>query len=649
MSFINSLNNLPQKEQYKFIILLFSVMLILAIPFLFVNVVYNFHLYIIFSGISAFLLSFKFTGIINTFSEKFRTIMSFIVFAIAPFLIVFFIAPVLNTDYIMKNFFIVAIPYLLIFFIFRNSQVSIISISVFCFLINTINEILLILRGTTLTISDIFALDTALTVASNYSLKINQNIYYSFLCLFMTITLAYIFPLKLKDIKSNKVKTTTLIAVIVTFVTSVYFTSYELINYNFLYNFGTDIIVNERGICYNLIANLVDGFKKAPDGYSREKAENILNTYHSETGGKSPNIIIIMNESFSDITKFLDIQSTEDVMPFYHSLDKNVTKGMVVSSVFGGGTCNAEFEFLTGMTMTFLPSNSYPYLQYINDDIYTINSSLNSDIYEKTYIHPYIASNWNRSTVYPFLGFDKFYDGLKFSMQNTYTEEFKNKIDGIEYEGVKLTRGYIGDDVTYDKVIELYENKPNNKKTIQFVVTMQNHSPYDYEGDNFENTVHSGTDSRYLDQYLSLIKISDTEIKRLIEYFSNEDEETVIVFFGDHLPMIANNIISSNTNHQNDTLDKYSTPFFIWTNFESETEYIDYVSLNYLSLLMKDKAGISLDSFDMFRKELYSKYPVFSTNIIIDNEENIYYDYSLIDDSIITEYEYLQHYFLFDN
>lgn len=654
MLFVNSLNKLSKSEQHKFIFIFISVMLTLAIPFLFVEITYNEHLYIIFSSCSALLLSCKYTKLTDTLSEKKRKIISLITFILIPFLITFFIAPVFDKLFIFKNIFIIAIPYFLIFLIFRNSVVPVIVVSCFCFFIFTVNEIVFELRGTLLTLYDISALNTALTVASNYTFKINQDIYYSFLCLFTAITLTCIFPLKIKNITLQKEKISVIVTSITIFIISICITANELINYEVMYDFHNYSLLDERGICYNLTMNLADIFQKKPKGYSSEKAEQILNSYTSIQNENTPNIIVIMNESFSDVTQILDIQPSEEIMPFIHSLDTNVTKGKIVSPAYGGGTCNAEFEFLTGLTMTFLPYNSYPYLQYINDNITTINSKLDGNLYEKIYMHPYVSNNWRRSTIYPFLGFDKFYSGADFSTNSTKESQEDNRhgtINTINYEGIELICGYISDGATYDKAIELFENKPKDKKTLQFIVTMQNHSPYNYEGDDFKNIVSSGYNAPDLDQYLSRIKISDNEIKNLIEYFSKADEDTIIVFFGDHLPNYDEytNIINSQTGFNYNIIDKYTTPFFIWTNFESETEYVDYVSLNYLSLLMKKKAGISLTQFDMFLEDMYKSYPVFSSNIIIDSNGTEYFDYSFINDPLINEYEILQYYYLFDN
>ena len=76
---------------------------------------------------------------------------------------------------------------------------------------------------------------------------------------------------------------------------------------------------------------------------------------------KKPNIIVIMNEAFSDPSVLGDFTTNEDYMPFVHSLldgADNTISGHLNVSVKGGNTANTEFEYLTGASMAFLPYGS---------------------------------------------------------------------------------------------------------------------------------------------------------------------------------------------------------------------------------------------------------------------------------------------------
>lgn len=646
--------NMDKHEQNIFAAAFLLTAVVLSVPLLFTKDKYNIHIFIIFALLIGLLAGCKASGILSKLTDNEKNITGMTVFAAAPFCIAYAAAPAQLPGFYLPNLAIVFIPYLIVFFIFRDSRVCIWTISIVCSILHIINEMLMIVRGVGLGISDFLALKTALTVSSNYTLEFKQDFYNSVLCVIFLIAASFFFPLKLKNIKQTSMKKFFGYFFAGSLLISLALTFSKIVAVDSIYTWETQDIIYQRGICYNLTVGLKEKIFSSPNGYNKEAVQDIIGRYEADTDGSTPNIIVVMNESFADIRNIASITPSEEYMPFFKSIDKNVTKGNVVVSCFGGGTCNSEFEFLTGMTMTFLPQNSYPYLQYINGDVNTLIRDMDPEIYQKIYIHPYIASNWKRSTIYPYLGFDSFYDGLSFSTQNKYNEKYDARNSFLEYEGVELVRGFIGDGVTYDKAIELFENKGEDNKIIEFIVTMQNHSSYNYDKDDFVSDVTVTDRTVEINQYLSLIKISDSELERLVNYFSNSDEDVIIVFFGDHMPMLnlqfnLSNLMLDFDEKSQEMLNMYSTPFLIWTNFDTDTEYIEHISLNYLSLLMKEKAGLPLTEFDKFRQELYQKYPVFSQNIIVDNEGNYFYDRRQIDDELINEYEYLQYYYLFDN
>lgn len=259
-----------------------------------------------------------------------------------------------------------------------------------------------------------------------------------------------------------------------------------------------------------------------PDGYSRQKAKELLDSYvgtddNTAITDKSdyPNIIVVMDEAFSDLSVLGGFDTNTDYMPFVHSLEKgneNTITGYLNTSVCGGNTADTEFEFLTGNTMAFLPVGSIPYQQYIKSTTPSLASYLKSIGYATYAQHPYYGSGWNRDTVYPLLGFDNL----------SFMQDYSNQ---------RFVRKYISDETSFDRIIETYENKPDGQPAFIFNVTMQNHGGYTDTYYGFDNTVTADKlNNSALDQYLSLIKMTDEDLKNLIEYFSNVDEKTIVVF-----------------------------------------------------------------------------------------------------------------------
>ena len=160
-----------------------------------------------------------------------------------------------------------------------------------------------------------------------------------------------------------------------------------------------------------------------------------------------PNIIVVMNESFSDLSVLGDFKTNEDYLPFLHSLQQgaeNTVTGMLNVSVCGGNTADTEYEFLTGNTMAFLPQGSIPYQQYVNGERPSLASYLQSLGYETVATHPYYATGWNRDKVYPWLGFEQ--------------SIFKD-----QYYGARFVRDYVSDASCADKIIQLYEQKEEGR------------------------------------------------------------------------------------------------------------------------------------------------------------------------------------------
>ena len=378
-----------------------------------------------------------------------------------------------------------------------------------------------------------------------------------------------------------------------------------------------------------------------PDGYNKEDAAALLASYDTndtESATHTPNIIVIMNEAFSDLSVLGDFETNEDYMPFLHSLMQegtpNTISGHLNVSVLGGNTANTEFEFLTGNTMAFLPQGSVAYQQYVKSNDYSIATYLKSKGYDTITMHPYNASGWDRDKVYPLLGFDTFYS-------------LKDWVNPVKI------RKYVSDQSCYDKIIELYEQKDANTPFFLFNVTMQNHSSYSEEYDNFHPDITvEGTSSKILPNYLSLIKLSDQALENLIEYFSQADEDTIIVFFGDHQP--SNSVAapvwkingrSGDSLTEEEEALRYKVPFIIWANYDIEAASNVETSANYLGSHVLRAAGLPLYDYRNYLSQLEGQYPVL-TAIRAENAQGISTPVKDVK-STLQDYMTLQYYNIF--
>ena len=172
-----------------------------------------------------------------------------------------------------------------------------------------------------------------------------------------------------------------------------------------------------------------------------------------------PNIIAIMNESFSDLNVVGNVVTNKEVLPFIDSLDdsdSNVIKGNMLVSVFGGNTCNSEFEFLTGLSMFWIPTGSIPYMQYIRNHVDTICTDLKDYGYKTVAVHPFWAKSWKRESIYPLLDFDDFISGEDFALEEV-KNEIDNDWDAREFGGgLEYVRSFISD--SNENFIKVYKN-----------------------------------------------------------------------------------------------------------------------------------------------------------------------------------------------
>ena len=366
-------------------------------------------------------------------------------------------------------------------------------------------------------------------------------------------------------------------------------------------------------------------------------ADTAVNETSASGGEQLPNIIVIMDEAFSDPAILGSFSVNQDYMPFLHGLmagAENTISGWLSVSVLGGNTANTEFEYLTGNTMAFLPQGSIPYQQYIKKDTPSLASHLASLGYRTVAMHPYNASGWDRDTVYPDLGFSEMY----------FLPDFQDPVK---------VRSYVSDQSDFDKIIEIFENK-GDEPLFLFNVTMQNHSSYTESFDNFDPQIEAEGGSQALNNYLSLLSLSDQALEDLISWFAGQEEETVIVFFGDHQttnsviePILKQNGKSSSTLTEEEQADRYKVPFFIWANFDIEEEAGTETSVNYLASRTLQAAGVPMDGYFSWLSGFAAQVPVISANHVTLADGT----FTNADDQseLLSDYKGYQYYRLFDS
>lgn len=381
-----------------------------------------------------------------------------------------------------------------------------------------------------------------------------------------------------------------------------------------------------------------------PKNYSDEYALSLLNKQKVEkveTPEELPDIIAIMDETFSDPAVLGEFETNKDYMPFVHSILRgevaNTISGYADVSVLGGNTANSEFEFLTGNSMAFFPNGSVPYLQYIRDGISTIVPQLEEYGYTTYGTHPYRAKGWNREFIYDLMGFDYRY------FQGSFP--FEDKL-----------RNYVSDEADFKSILEWRNNTEG--PFFMFNVTMQNHSNYGGDFDNFDPQIvakfKNTYSNKYLNKYLSLMYETDQDVASLLSELSQSDRKTIVVFWGDHQPndYVVRPIYKEyGLDFDNQTYEqqqqRQKTPFFIWANYDIQEQTNVEISLNYLNILLFETAGLQLDEYQTFRKNLWQgQIPMMNAvGYRNDNGDLVEYDDAPEEiQNLLNEYQNIQYY-----
>ena len=381
-----------------------------------------------------------------------------------------------------------------------------------------------------------------------------------------------------------------------------------------------------------------------PKNYSDEYALSLLNKQKVEkveTPEELPDIIAIMDETFSDPAVLGEFETNKDYMPFVHSILRgevaNTISGYADVSVLGGNTANSEFEFLTGNSMAFFPNGSVPYLQYIRDGISTIVPQLEEYGYTTYGTHPYRAKGWNREFIYDLMGFDYRY------FQGSFP--FEDKL-----------RNYVSDEADFKSILEWRNNTEG--PFFMFNVTMQNHSNYGGDFDNFDPQIvakfKNTYSNKYLNKYLSLMYETDQDVASLLSELSQSDRKTIVVFWGDHQPndYVVRPIYKEyGLDFDNQTYEqqqqRQKTPFFIWANYDIQEQTNVEISLNYLNILLFETAGLQLDEYQTFRKNLWQGQIPMMNAVGYRNDDGDLVEYDDAPEEIqnlLNEYQNIQYY-----
>ena len=541
---------------------------------------------------------------------------------------------------------------LLVFFVMitRRALPAMIITGMIAFAIGYANRAVLVFRDNPIFPWDILSARTAFSVGDNYEWPLPENGWWILLFISLALVAALVARIKIPKGRTRHIMAIGSLALLLVYGSL--FQNYTFTNY-FNFNetlFAQKYLYRQNGFIPSFLINLRYIRVDKPKGYSVDQVKSIEekidnNIMKNErprlvNGDDKPNILVVMNEAFSDLSVLSPFETNIPVMPFLDSLKENTIRGNLYVPVVGGNTATTEYEFLTGDSMAFLPSDSVAYQQFIQTENPSLPTTLKESGYRTIAMHPYGEKGWNRDQVYPLLGFDEMF----------FLNDFKHQ--------AKI-RKYISDYSVYQEMIDLFEQKKAEERLFYFTVTMQNHGGYSTPLGNFRPSVSvvspdDGYDLTTMEIYLSLMRESDSAFKSLIKYFNEVDEKTIILFFGDHQPhdYAIRSLLEQNgygfTKEEMDQ-NRRIVPYVLWANYPIEEQEELDISANFLSSLLMETAGLEQSPYGYFLSNLRKTIPVMTPSYYSDHNNRYgYAEASKEHKLLFNEYEMLQYNRLFE-
>ena len=340
------------------------------------------------------------------------------------------------------------------------------------------------------------------------------------------------------------------------------------------------------------------------------------------------NIIFVMNESFSDPLELDGLNLGMDPIPFVRALADNSYSGEMLSTGYGGGTANIEFEALSTFSMEPFEANiTTPYTQFLSsiEQFPSVVSRLKDAGYATTAIHPFNTTMYKRKENYKVLGFDSFiYDATMSSV----TE----RID---------TNPYISDKSAYEEVLQKMAETPETD--FIHLVTMQNHAPYVNKYTAVPSYEESGIKDEEVRNYLQDLIYSDEAFELLMTQLADFEEPTVVVFWGDH----QSSVFGESVYEENEVQNMHETPLRILSNFDSSYKDLGTISPIYFYTEVLEMTQTKLTPYDALLETLQSVLPAFEKSMYLNGQtgEYVFSREDLPEETleILSDYEQIQY------
>ncbi len=504
---------------------------------------------------------YKIVDILNSYSIVFQWFLSMFVVLLVEFasrwdLIETFQFIMRHPRAYAYNSFIVFASLTLVYLFRRRAFVRII-ISSFWIILGIINGIVLSNRVTPFGFADLTVLSDLMTMLKTYvSPTMAVCIIVGVIIFVILCTLFYVHGPVYKGKQKRILSLFSILSIVFIAIPATTTVAQEN---NIVAEYFTNIAqgYKDYGFVYSFASGVVNWGMDEPETYDQEVIEALMDAVESDkavttvTSEDGPNIITVLLESFVDPNEFNFMTYSQDPTPFFHYLEENYSSGRLIMPVVGAGTANAEFEILTGMKLHYFGTGEYPYKTILKEtDCESIAADLKAIGYGTHAVHNNGGNFYSRVNAFSMMGFDTFtskelMDITEFTPNEGWAED-----SILAGEVMKTLTCTEGPDLTYVITVGQHGVYPEEP-----VIDVPYAEVYGLE---------SEAETNQWEYYMHQAHKTDQFMEELIGYLEELDEDTIVVFWGDHLPTMGledSEMVSG---------DIYKTKYVTWNNIGIE-------------------------------------------------------------------------------
>lgn len=486
--------------------------------------------------------------------------------------------------------------------------------SIFCgltFVLSVVNHYTIQFHDSPLTLAELENWRTAANVLGNYQPKLRELIP---LGIILVVQISLIFCIKRltrkrdQSLKKRLIIDASLVLYAVIIFYFGYFSSHAIMSESIGLRWVDSYQKYGYIACTIRTAWAASSKIKIPYGYTDDCLDGLEIIQKVEPVEDPPDIILILNESFFDLSILTDLKTDVPYLENIQAMD-NTIQGYALNPA--GGTNSSEYELLTSNSLKLVDYSPFNFLNLQNAN--SIVSHLKHLGYTTTGAHCATPVNYNRASAYPALGFDYIY----------FEEDFTNKT----YYG---NRTQATDACCYENLLNWYRN--GNGLQFLYLLTIQNHGGWE-RNENELDTVHVQGDfgeiTEQMNEYLSCVRLTDQAFQDFAEQLQEIDRKIIVCMVGDHVPSFYNQLPENNTMGDIDLL-RVSTPFVIWANYALEDVANlngRSISMSYLVPSLLQLAGVRLSPYYQHMIDIRDEVPILmSRNLYFDKngEEHTY-------------------------